>query len=318
MTEKNKQFDVLVIGELNIDLILNRIDGFPQMGKEILADEMTVTLGSSSAIFANNLSRLGSHVSYLGKVGKDQFASQVFSTLEEAGVHTGHIIETPDFQTGLTVAMNYDNDRAMVTYPGAMNELCIGDIDKGIFQLASHMHVSSIFLQPGLKPDIISLFRMARDAGMTTSFDPQWDPHEQWDIDLEKLLPHVDVFLPNASELAQFTGCGSMEESLESIKNFCNVVVVKDGVKGATMWDGKVLISQPAFLNKEVVDAIGAGDSFNSGFISRFIAKKALAECLEFAALCGAINTTASGGTAAFQSPDGIKSVALEQFNFSL
>ncbi|MDX2432401.1 MAG: carbohydrate kinase family protein [Bacteroides sp.] len=313
-----KDFNVLVVGELNIDLILNKIEGFPQMGKEILADEMTVTLGSSSAIFANNLSRLGARVSYLGKVGNDQFAKQVFSTLEDAGVHTGNIIVSPDFQTGLTVAMNYDNDRAMVTYPGAMNDLRFEDISDVALQSASHLHVSSIFLQPGLKPDIITLFRRAKEAGLTTSFDPQWDPHEKWDVDLKDLLPHVDVFLPNASELEQFTGCGSIEESIKKIQPYCHVVVVKNGVKGASMWDGSRLVSQDAFLNTSVVDAIGAGDSFNSGFIRKFTGGNALPECLEFAALCGAINTTGAGGTSAFQSPDGIKSVALEQFNFKL
>jgi sugar/nucleoside kinase (ribokinase family) len=318
MIKKNREFDVLVVGELNIDLILNKIAGFPQLGKEILAEEMTVTLGSSSAIFANNLSRLGAGVSYLGKVGMDQFATRVFSTLEESGVDTGNIIETPHFQTGLTVALNYDNDRAMVTYPGAMNDLTIGDIGDKALQSASHLHVSSIFLQPGLKPDIIPLFRRAREAGLTTSFDPQWDPHEKWDIDLKGLLPFVDIFLPNASELEQFTGCASIEEGLAAIRPFCNVVVVKNGVKGATMWDGTRLVTQPAFLNRSVVDAIGAGDSFNSGFICYFTRHKPLPGCLEFAALTGAINTTAAGGTSAFQSPGHIKKVALEQFNFNL
>lgn len=318
MKKEMKDFDVLVVGELNIDLILNEIAGFPQMGKEILADEMTVTLGSSSAIFANNLSRLGARVSYLGKVGRDQFAERVFTTLEESGVDIGNIIATPDFQTGLTVALNYDNDRAMVTYPGAMNDLSIKDISDEALLLASHMHVSSIFLQPGLKPDITMLFKRAKKAGLTTSFDPQWDPHEKWDVDLKEFLPFVDVFLPNESELEQFTKCPSIEEGIKSIRDFCHVVVVKNGVKGATMWDGSRLFTQAAFLNKSVVDAIGAGDSFNSGFICKYTRQKPLTECLEFAALCGAINTTGAGGTSAFHSPEHIKALAMEKFNFKL
>lgn len=313
-----KAFDVLVVGELNIDLILNKIEGFPQVGKEILANEMTVTLGSSSAIFANNLSRLGSRVSFLGKVGRDQFATKVFSTLEASGVDISNIITTPDFQTGLTVVMNYDNDRANVTYPGAMDELTIFDISKEALQSASHMHASSIFLQKGLKPHVIQLFREAKEAGLTTSFDPQWDPAEKWDVDLEGLLPFVDIFLPNALELEQFTHCASIEEGLLAIQPFCKVVVVKNGTKGAIMWDGSKSLNQPAFLNNSVVDAIGAGDSFNSGFIRRFIQQRPLPECLEFAALTGAINTTGAGGTSAFQSTDHIKAVALEKFNYKL
>ncbi len=303
---------------MNIDLILNRIGSFPEMGKEILADEMTVTLGSSSAIFASNLSVLGTSVSYVGKVGWDHFAAQVFSSLERAGVDVSHILRTPDYQTGLTVALNYGNDRAMVTYPGAMIHLTDRDVTDEVLATAGHMHLSSIFLQEGIKPDVVELFRRAKGLGLTTSFDPQWDPHEKWDVELEKLLPHVDLFLPNAGELQQFTSSGTMEGALEAIKPFCNVVVVKNGVEGAMMWDKSEAVHQPAFLNDRVTDAIGAGDSFNAGFIHYFVQKRALRACLEFAALTGAVNTTAAGGTSAFESVEQVKATARERFNYQM
>jgi len=82
-----KKFDVIVVGELNVDIILNRIDRFPEMGKEILAGSLDMTLGSSSAIFASNLSSLGSKVSFLGKIGKDGFASTVLNSLQALMPH---------------------------------------------------------------------------------------------------------------------------------------------------------------------------------------------------------------------------------------
>jgi sugar/nucleoside kinase (ribokinase family) len=312
-----KKYDVLVIGELNIDLIMNKIDAFPALGKEILAGEMTVTLGSSSAIFANNLSMLGSKVTYMGKVGNDQFAEQIFSALNKAGIDTGNIIKTRDFLTGLTVALNYGNDRAMVTYPGAMNNLSIRDITDDTLNSSSHMHLSSVFLQPGIKPDVIRLYKRAKDLGLSTSFDPQWDPHEKWDVDLMGLLPYVDVFLPNLNELLQFTSSPSIEKAIETIKPYCQFVVVKNGEKGAMMWDKQTLITQKAFLNESIIDAIGAGDSFNAGFIYQYSNKKPLAKCLEFAALTGAINTTGSGGTSAFETLDKVKNTARDRFNYT-
>jgi sugar/nucleoside kinase (ribokinase family) len=54
-----KIYDILVVGELNVDLILDDIEKFPEVGKEVLAQKMTLTLGSSSAIFASNISALG-------------------------------------------------------------------------------------------------------------------------------------------------------------------------------------------------------------------------------------------------------------------
>jgi len=68
-----KKFDVIVVGELNVDLILNSIDSFPEMGKEKIAKNMNLTLGSSSAIFASNLSSLGAQVGFIGKIGNDAF-----------------------------------------------------------------------------------------------------------------------------------------------------------------------------------------------------------------------------------------------------
>lgn len=311
-----KKYNVLVIGELNIDLILNGIPAFPELGKEILANEMIVTLGSSSAIFANNLSILGSKVSYIGKVGTDNFADLVCATLQESGVDISNIIKTPKFLTGLTVAMNYENNRAMVTYPGAMNDLRIADISDEALRSASHMHLSSIFLQEGLKPDVIHIFKKAKDIGLTTSFDPQWDPHEKWDVDLKALLPFVDVFLPNMNELFQFTHSTSIDVALESIKPYCNIVVVKNGKAGAVMWDKTTVQIQKAFLNETVIDAIGAGDSFNSGFIFKYSNQSPLNDCLEFAALTGAINTTGAGGTSAFATLDKVKDTAKNRFNY--
>ncbi|MBA4168763.1 MAG: carbohydrate kinase family protein, partial [Chitinophagaceae bacterium] len=183
---------------------------------------------------------------------------------------------------------------------------------------AAHLHISSVFLQPGLKPGLVSLFSRARNLGLTTSFDPQWDPAEEWDCDLENLLPQVNIFLPNIEELKNITGKNSLEECLSGLKNRMDMIVVKKGNEGAVLWlDGK-MITQPAFLNKKVVDAIGAGDSFNAGFIHQFVNKNSVDLCLEFGALCGAVNTTESGGTTAFRNHDTFRQIALEKFNYQL
>ena len=314
---QNKEFDVLVVGELNIDLILNNIESMPVIGKEVIAESFTQVMGSSSAIFANNLSVLGANVSFLGKVGMDSYAAQISSSLKRGGVDLSNIIKTPRHLTGLTVALNYENDRAMVTYPGAMKDLKIEDITDKALKSASHMHLSSVFLQDGLKPDIVKLFERAKSAGMTTSFDPQWDPKERWDLDLRKLLPYVDVFFPNAQEIKKLTSQINIETAIRSIKDFCKVVVVKDSVRGAVMWDKTKIVKQEAYLNSNIKDAIGAGDSFNAGFISKFIQKRPLAKCLEFASITGAINTTAAGGTKAFKSLEDVKNVARSKFSYS-
>jgi sugar/nucleoside kinase (ribokinase family) len=295
-----KNHDVVVIGELNVDLILNNIQQFPAIGKEVLAEDMVLTLGSSSAIFASNLSVLGSKVTFVGKLGKDIFADIVIKSFEKKNVHTGNLMYSETSKTGITVVMNVGEDRAMLTYAGAMAEMSGLQVSEKILQSSRHMHISSVFLQPALKAGIEELMRRAKKENLTTSLDTQWDPDEKWDLDLKSLLPLVDVFLPNMQEFLALTGSADLHTGVETIKNVANTVVVKDGSNGAWLWTKGELTHQPAYLNTEVVDCIGAGDSFDAGFIHGFSKGYDLKECLRLAALTGAVNTTAAGGTTAF------------------
>ena len=315
--ETKVKHDVVVIGELNVDIILNRIMQFPEIGKEILAESMSLTLGSSSAIFASNLSMLGSAVAFIGKIGNDSFASVVLDSLNSKGVETSHIVQSNTVNTGATIVLNYDQDRANITYPGAMEDLKLSDIDFDFLSSARHVHFSSVFLQPGIRNSVHTLFSNAKSLGLTTSLDPQWDPSEKWEINLYELLPSLDLFMPNKAEFYKITGTKSIEEGIEKIRKIApNItLVIKDGSNGAFGWKAGHLIHQPAFLNSEIVDCIGAGDSFNSGFIFSFLKGSTLQECLYFGNVTGALNTTSDGGTGAFKSKSLIRKVAKEKFN---
>ena len=313
-----QKYDVLVVGELNVDLILNRLEKYPELGKEIIANEMSFTLGSSSAIFASNLSTLGLKVAFFGKLGNDTFADKIITDLKAKNVDISMVQKTNASFTGISVAFNFNEDRAMITYSGAMELLSAKEITNDILKKAKHLHVSSVFLQPNLKKGIISLFARAKKLGLTTSFDPQWDPSEKWDLNLKKILLHVDVFLPNIEEIKNLTGTDNKEAAINSIKKFANIVVIKENIKGAYGYFLEKIIHQSAFINAKTVDAIGAGDSFNAGFISQFIQNKSLEKCLEFGALMGAVNTTASGGTTAFTNMGKIKKIVKEQFNHKI
>jgi sugar/nucleoside kinase (ribokinase family) len=313
-----KKFDVLVAGELNVDLILNGLDQFPETGKEVLAKKMLLTLGSSSAIFASNLAVLGSRVAFCGKIGIDSFGNKILEDLSSKNVDTSYITTSAVYDTGITVCLSFDEDRANVTYPGAMVELTADDITDNMLRAAKHLHVSSIFLQPGLKETISSVFERAHLIGLTTSLDPQWDPEEKWHVDWKKILPNTDIFLPNIEEIKAITKQSNAEDCISSIKKFSNNIVIKNGKKGGIIWDGKKTFIQPAFINYNVADAIGAGDSFNAGFIHSFVQQKPLQQCAEFGALCGAINTTKGGGTTAFSDLGIVKKIAQEKFNYHI
>ncbi len=310
-----KKYQVLAVGELNVDLILNQIKGFPEIGKEILADNLALTLGSSTAIFASNVASLSTSVAFLGKIGKDSFGKLVKESLSSKGVDTTFIIEDDTLATGITVVLNYDEDRANVTHPGAMDHLTIQDISQEILECASHMHFSSLFLQKGIQNDIGRLFKMAKKCGMTTSLDTQWDPNEVWEVDFKHILPWVDLFLPNEKEVLLITSSDTIDEAIEKLLPYLNCMVIKMGNKGSMLVSNDFdPVFLPAFTNGEVVDAIGAGDSFNAGFISQYVKGASLQECQRFGNLMGAINTTSAGGTSAFDSKGHIVKTAKEKF----
>ena len=310
-----EQTDLLVVGELNVDILLNQVNGFPVVGQEILADKMLLTLGSSSAIFASNSSVLGSSVSFCGKLGSDLFGKFILQELQARNVDTRFVIESPGHQTGLTMILNYDQDRANVTYGGAMNYLSINDIPLHALHQFRHLHVSSYFLQRALRVDITTLLAAAKAIGLSTSLDLQWDPANQWDFPCEECLPYVDFFLPNEKELLSLTGQREVEDAIDRLSGFANTIVVKKGVNGATAYADNGVLHAGAYLNNYFVDAIGAGDSFNAGFINGFLKGYDLFECLQLGNLAGAINTTAAGGTAAFPNINSVKLRAKQIFN---
>ena len=298
---------LLVIGELNVDLILNNIQGFPKLGTEIVAEQMNFTLGSSSAIMASNISALGVDTSFCGMVGTDDFGDFILQQLQLKNVDTRFVQKTADQKTGITVVMNYEQDRANVTYCGAMDSLTISDIPWNQLQEYGHFHLSNYFLQKGIRNSITEIFKKAKVEGLTTSLDLQVDPENQWDFDYRNCLPYVDVFLPNEQELLALTKKSNIEEGIEELKPYTNIIALKLGDKGGMVISGEEKILKEPFLNKNFADAIGAGDSFNAGFLQKFVEGAALEDCLLNANLTGSLSTTKPGGTGAFSSPETIE-----------
>ena len=177
-----RDYDILVIGELNVDLILSGHDVTPAFGQaEKLVDDATLATGSSSAIFACGASRLGLRVAFAGKVGDDEFGRFMVRSLQEQGVDTTHVIVDHKVKTGLTVHLSRPHDRAMLTYLGSIAAFRAEEIDRQVLGRARHVHMSSFFLQTGIRHEAADLFAAARTAKATVSLDPGWDPAESWD-----------------------------------------------------------------------------------------------------------------------------------------
>ena len=292
----SKDFDVLVVGELNADLIL-RGDVAPAFGQvEKLIDDATLTIGSSSAICACGLARLGLRVAFLGKVGQDEFGRFMLRELAGRGIDTNSIVIDPTLKTGLTVILAQASgaDRALLTYAGSIAALRYAEIDLSLLARARHLHLGSYFLLDRLRPDVPALFDGAHAHGMTVSLDTNYDPHEVWQA--TDVLRRADVFLPNETELLAITQQPDVEAALRSLA--VSTVAVKLGERGARARRGDELASA-SIVPVTVMDTTGAGDSFDAGFIYGVVNEWPLDQTLRLATICGSLSTRAVGGTTA-------------------
>ncbi len=204
------RFDVTVAGELNLDLIFYGLPEVLPPERELLADRMLLTLGSSSAIFAHNLSALGARVGFQSRIGDNPLGEIALERLSAGGVDVSQVRRsTLGTQTGLTMILQHSGWRNIITYPGTIFDLTFEDLDLAYLSDSRHFHLCSLYLQRGLRPRVPELLQRVKAAGLTVSLDPNDDPDDRWHEGLDDALQHVDVFLPNAREAQKITGANN-------------------------------------------------------------------------------------------------------------
>ncbi|MGB9681420.1 MAG: carbohydrate kinase family protein [bacterium] len=304
--------DVSVVGELNVDIILRGINGFPELDKEKLALEGKVTLGSSSAIFAVGLSRLGLDVNFIGAVGEDVFGRYIIETLKKERINTKGIKIIEEVNTGFTVSLTYPENRALITYPGVMENFTVTEKDKRFIYGSRHLHISSYFLQKKLQQDVKDLYIYAKSEGLTTSLDPGWDPEDSnWNKVFE-ILPYVDILFVNEIEAKRLSLIQDLSEEINleevtaKLAPKVRTLVVKLGAKGALAINDGMKYYEPGF-KVDVVDTTGAGDSFNAGFIYAILKDYSINDSLTIGNVCGALSCTGIGGTTKLPTEEELK-----------
>jgi sugar/nucleoside kinase (ribokinase family) len=289
------RFDLLVVGDANPDVLLAGAPPIPPYGQaETLVDSGTLALGGSAAIVAHGAARLGLSTALAAQVGRDAAGDFVLDTLTSAGVGISAVTRHPDLPTALTVCLaGPDGDRAILTAPG-----CLATFDPQELPGARHIHAASYFLQPNLAARLPDLFRTARAAQATCSLDTNHDPAGTWQL-APGLLEACDYVLPNEAEALALTGTSATEEALQKLAAAgVATPVIKRGRHGATALHANQ--THTARLTPlDPVDTVGAGDSFDAGFLAAVLNGEDLDQALAVGCACGALSTQAVGGTAA-------------------
>ena len=176
-----KKFDLVVIGEINPDLVLNS-KNLPEFGQvEKYIEDYNLTIGSSSVIFACGVAQLGLKVAFIGKVGDDYFGNFMLNEMKKNQIDISCVLVSQTVKTGISVILNNESDRAILTYLGTICDLKYEEISNDLIKNARHLHLGSYFMLEKLRPDIYKLFQYAKHEGLSTSLDTNFDPLQEWE-----------------------------------------------------------------------------------------------------------------------------------------
>ncbi|MFE7357858.1 carbohydrate kinase family protein [Streptomyces sp. NPDC057543] len=309
-------FDLLVIGDANPDVVLGPVPHHLAFGQhEQLVDQAGLVLGGSAAITACGAARLGLRVAFAGRVGDDPAGAFVRAALVGRGVDVTALVTDPQLPTPLTVILTADDgDRAILTAPGCLAETGPADVPEALLTSVRHIHAASFFLMPRLARSLHKVFAAARSYGASTSLDTNDDPSGRWDRELlDPVLEVTDILLPNAAEARALTGISELPDAAKVLACLGPLVVVKNGAGGALAHDGVRPPVHAAALPTEPLDTVGAGDSFDAGFISATLRGLDTGAALTVAAACGSLSARGHGGTATQPTWDEARAVTSNQ-----
>lgn len=299
--------DCLCAGIIVADSVCQPIDRMPAPGRLARTDRVEFTIGGCASNVAVDMARLGLRVGVSGRVGEDVFGREVRDRLIAANVDCSGLIMSTTAPTSSTFVLNVKGeDRRFIHCVGANAEYDGGQVTSEEIAAAKILYVGGFGLLEGLTPEkVIRMFRIAREAGVTTVLDvvmPESGNHLLgW---IREVLPWTDFFFPNSDEATQLldgvTDFDGVIDVVTQTRRFCELgagtVVVTCGSQGAVLNSSKQRLKSGVYP-VEPVDATGTGDAFVSGFLSGLLNGADLGKCLELGTAMGASCVRCMGAT---------------------
>ena len=298
---------VLVIGSSNLDFVMNMYK-LPEAGESIVDNGgVAYVPGGKGANAAIALSRLGAESVLCAKLGADIHGQKLYNYYKELGLNTSYIKVDHDNPTGLAVVMKEGNGNIRrVVFPGANAELTTEMILEAFESQPDALYLG--FELP--YPMVVNAAKIAASKGIPIFVDAAGATK---DLDLEQ-LPPVEVFSPNEQEAFELTGItpSSMETSLRAAlaiarKTKAKNVVIKQGARGAFLYDGKRYNTLPAVRADKTVDTTSAGDAFTCAMTLEYLRNGGdIKEAIKYGNVAGAITVTRAGATSSIPTEEEI------------
>ncbi len=264
---------VCVVGNINRDVKVRDVpasDGLLRDG-ETSVPTILETIGGGGANSACAGATLGGSLRFLGKIGSDELGERLKLAMESCGVQT-YLARAPACATGTTVALGLaTGQRHFLSCLPNNESLQFEDLDLSALEGCAHLLRADVwFSQPMLEKGNLRLFQEAKNRGLATSldlnFDPCWSRGNTKEIAerkvlLRQVLGWVDLAHGNVRELCEFTGSGDLESALRQLTGWgVKSVVVHLGQRGAGFWaDGRLVVEAPCPVRK-IANSTGCGD----------------------------------------------------------
>ena len=281
-------WDVVTGLDVCMDVIVSG-NVVPKFGDtEQYVEDYAVEMGGSGGIFISQCAKLGLSALGVGTIGADAFGAMYESAYRGTGADASRLRRDPARKTGMGLCLIEGSDRSILTYGGTIDGVTGEDLSDEVLINARHLHVASYFLLKRLRPSVPDLIRRAKRLGLTVSMDTNWDPDDEW-AGVESLLPELDCFLPNEHEARALGGT-------ERLSWRTPLLVVKRGEAGAEAYKNGALVARAGAYETACADAVGAGDSFDAGFVAARLRGKSIEDCLKYGCACGGMNVRERGG----------------------
>jgi len=283
---------ILVIGSSNTDMTV-RVKQLPRPGETVLGCDFVMGQGGKGANQAVAAKRLGGDVTFVCKVGQDIFGDNSLSEYKKEGLVTDHILRSGKPSGVALIPVSADGENSIVVASGANADFSVEDVEKTLLAVGDF---DILLLQLEIPvASVAAAARLAHERGAMVVLNPA--PCSPLP---EELFRYIDLFIPNETELSNFTGMPV--DSLDEVKKACAIMqekgvrglIVTLGSQGSLLYAGEDSEVIPAKKVK-AVDTTAAGDTFCGGLCVGLAEGKSLREAALFATAAAALTVQKAG-----------------------
>jgi len=286
-------------GLLVEDTFCGPLRGVPQPGSLVVLEDMPARAGGCAANVAVNLAHQGVQADVMGCLGEDAAAEVVRSAFHKRGIGCTHLSTITGLSTSRTVILLVNGeDRRYLHSVGANQMFTLDHIPRHLLVGLKVFYLGGLFALPGINLiGLAELLAHCQSNGVTTVLDVVIPQDFSGMLQLKRLLPHVDVFVPNEDEARALT---ARSDPIEQLKDFAdagsNTVIITRGRLGSVSKCGERVFRCDAYP-VDVADPSGSGDAFTAGVIRGLLNGWEFPHLLRYASAVGASVNRSIGTT---------------------